>query len=209
MTENAAPMDETLQERQLVRRMNDGEAAAFDEFVEHYTPALLRYAQGHLTGHPEAVPDIVQSTLVVAVERFDTFRGDGALGAWLLSICRFQIATYWRRLKVRKRWAAEGPVELDSLESTGESPGQSLERHQRNAGVHAILELLPGSYGNVLEWKYLEEISVQQIAERLGVSSKAAESTLSRARAAFRRLHRAEEAARSRPGAADGAGGRA
>jgi DNA-directed RNA polymerase specialized sigma24 family protein len=38
----------------------------------------------------------------------------------------------------------------------------------------------------VLEWKYIHELSVQEIAERLGVGYKAAESLLTRARAAFR-----------------------
>ena len=48
------------------------------------------------------------------------------------------------------------------------------------------LDHLPGSYGDVLEWKYLQEMSVAEIAARLGVGYKAAESILTRARVAFR-----------------------
>jgi RNA polymerase sigma-70 factor (ECF subfamily) len=52
--------------------------------------------------------------------------------------------------------------------------------------VRSTLDHLPGRYGDVLEWKYLQDLSVNEIAERLGVGYKAAESLLTRARAAFR-----------------------
>ncbi len=48
------------------------------------------------------------------------------------------------------------------------------------------LDQLPSHYGSALEWKYLEELSVKEIASRLKLSPKAAESTLTRAREAFR-----------------------
>jgi DNA-directed RNA polymerase specialized sigma24 family protein len=52
--------------------------------------------------------------------------------------------------------------------------------------VHLVLDALPAHYANALEWKYLEELSVAEIAGRLGLGEKAAESLLTRARAAFR-----------------------
>jgi DNA-directed RNA polymerase specialized sigma24 family protein len=52
--------------------------------------------------------------------------------------------------------------------------------------VQLTLDYLPARYGDALEWKYIEELSVGEIADRLGVGYKAAESLLTRARAAFR-----------------------
>ncbi len=183
-----SPTDESLWERHLLRSMARGDRSSFDHFVAHYSPSLVRYAHSHLAGHAEAVPDIVQATLAVAVERLDSFRGDGPLGAWLLGICRFQIATYWRRWKVRQQCIADPSVGLDDLESNDDSPWQTLEAGHRRATVHSTLDLLPPPYGAVLEWKYLQELSVREIADRLGVSPKAAESTLTRARSAFRKF---------------------
>jgi DNA-directed RNA polymerase specialized sigma24 family protein len=45
---------------------------------------------------------------------------------------------------------------------------------------------LPGSYGDVLRWKYLDDLSTEDIAARLAVSHDAAQSTLQRARLAFK-----------------------
>lgn len=52
--------------------------------------------------------------------------------------------------------------------------------------VEATLDSLPGHYGEILEWKYLDGLTVAEIAGRLGLGVKAAESLLTRAREAFR-----------------------
>jgi DNA-directed RNA polymerase specialized sigma24 family protein len=52
--------------------------------------------------------------------------------------------------------------------------------------VHVTVDNLPAQYGRILEWRYADGSSVSEIAARLGVSYKAAESLLSRARYAFR-----------------------
>jgi RNA polymerase sigma-70 factor (ECF subfamily) len=51
--------------------------------------------------------------------------------------------------------------------------------------VHETLDSLPGRYGDVLEWKYIEGASMKEISERLQSTPKAVESMLSRARLAF------------------------
>jgi len=49
-----------------------------------------------------------------------------------------------------------------------------------------VLDRLPSRYGDVLEWKYVDGDSVEQIGERLGIGHTAAQSMLARARTAFR-----------------------
>jgi RNA polymerase sigma-70 factor (ECF subfamily) len=52
--------------------------------------------------------------------------------------------------------------------------------------ILAALDYLPTPYGDILEWKYLRDMSMGEIASRLGRSPKAVESLLTRAREAFR-----------------------
>ncbi|MEM8934020.1 MAG: sigma-70 family RNA polymerase sigma factor [Acidobacteriota bacterium] len=184
---NDPTFDERL-ERRLVRRMLDGDRAAFDDFVARSTPALLRYARTHMPRQPDAAEDIVQTTLTAAIERLESFRGDGALGAWLIGICRKQIASHYRRSSVRDRWAADTPDDFDRLAADETPHDTELEHRERTARVHSTLDLLPPPYGQVLEWKYIDDESVKTIAGRLDVSPKAAESLLTRARGSFRRL---------------------
>ena len=50
----------------------------------------------------------------------------------------------------------------------------------------ATLDALPGRYGEALEWKYIDGLSVREIAARLELGEKATESLLTRARESFR-----------------------
>ena len=52
--------------------------------------------------------------------------------------------------------------------------------------LDAALDRLPARYGDVLEWKYIEGRSVEEISELLGVGQVAAQSVLARARTSFR-----------------------
>ena len=61
--------------------------------------------------------------------------------------------------------------------------------------VQLVLDHLPPRYSRALEWKYLEELSVDDIAVRLQCTPKAAESLLTRARDAFRDAFAAVQAA--------------
>jgi RNA polymerase sigma-70 factor (ECF subfamily) len=76
---------------------------------------------------------------------------------------------------------------LESLSDGGlAGPDAELRRHELQSLVQTTLDALPGRYGDALEWKYVEGLSVAEIAARLGVGVKAAESLLTRARKAFR-----------------------
>lgn len=62
----------------------------------------------------------------------------------------------------------------------------ALQQKETARLVQVVLDRLPDRYGDALEWKYIEGLSVAEIAVRLGVATKAAESLLARARVAFR-----------------------
>ena len=76
---------------------------------------------------------------------------------------------------------------LESLEAPAlEQPDAILWQQDLRRLVQTTVDTLPEHYGEVLEWKYVDGLSVAEIAERLAVGVKAAESLLWRARAAFR-----------------------
>jgi RNA polymerase sigma factor (sigma-70 family) len=71
---------------------------------------------------------------------------------------------------------------------TQPSPSAPLEVVETKNRVHRALDALPERQRIVLEWKYLDGLSVREMAERLGETEKAIESVLYRARREFRRL---------------------
>ena len=177
-------------EMSMVRRMVAGDDEAFERFADFYIPRLHRFALHRLNRDQELTREIVQATVVKAIAKLETFRGEAALMTWLCACCRAEIAGHFRR---ERRGGYE--VELDEdlapfrAEWSPEPPGGpevDVLKGETSHLVHEALDLLPAHYGRALEWKYLDELPVKEIAARLKVKPKAAESLLTRARDAFR-----------------------
>jgi len=180
-------------EQQLIRRMLAGDEQAFDAFFNAYFARVYRFALPRLNGDVDATREVVQSTLAKAMRRIGDFRGESALFTWICQICRREAVDYIRSSRRHSRnvvliddrpelraaiEALEAPEEFDLVKSYGRAEVGRL--------VRVVLDRLPANYGNALEWKYMEGNSVEEIGERLGIGTIAAQSLLARARVAFR-----------------------
>lgn len=179
-------------DRALVRRLRAGEEAAFERFFDAYFHPLYRFALARLGQEEDLAKEVAQAALCKALEKLDTYRGEAALFSWLCSVCRFEISAHFRRLKRRppevelaEEDAAVRGV-LESLPALLDDPESGLLRRELARRVHLVVDHLPAHYGRILEWKYTDGLPVKEIADRLGISAKAAESLLTRARQAFK-----------------------
>jgi RNA polymerase sigma-70 factor (ECF subfamily) len=190
----AAPLETpdhgaTDEERALVRRMQSGDERAFDMFADHYVPSLYRFAAARLRGQPELVRDIVQATICDAIARIDSWRGEAPLLTWLCACCRNEIAMHFRRLQIGLLLVDLDEEKIATMELREPGPEDAAMEREVSHRVHETLDHLPPRYAAALRWKYLHGDSVQQIASRLRLSAKAAESLLTRARDSFRLLY--------------------
>ncbi|MCH9647916.1 MAG: RNA polymerase sigma factor [Deltaproteobacteria bacterium] len=178
-------------ERDLVARLLEGDERAFETLADDYFPGLLRFALGRLGKDYELARELVQSTVCKAVTNLETFRGDASLFTWLCACCRNEIALHFRT-----QGRAPRLVELEETTpglqamvppSGRRGPEANVLRGEEASLVHQTLDELPPRYGKALEWKYIDGLSVKEIAQRLETGPKAAESVLTRARLAFRK----------------------
>lgn len=173
--------------------MLGGDEQAFEAFFNAYFARVYRFALPRLNGDADATREVVQSTLAKAMRRIGDFRGESALFTWICQICRREAVDYIRSRRRHTRHvvliddrpelraaieALEAPEEFDLVKSYGRAEAGRL--------VRVVLDRLPANYGNALEWKYMEGNSVEEIGERLGIGTIAAQSLLARARVAFR-----------------------
>jgi RNA polymerase sigma-70 factor (ECF subfamily) len=183
----------TSNDQELVARLLRGERAAFDSFFNEYYPKLYRFALRRLPRDASAAEDVAQATVCRALESLHGYRGEAALMTWLCTLCRRELSARWR---ANKAWA-EGPAlaeddpevraALESLlASVHGDPLLATDREQVRASIRIALDYLPTPYADILECKYLRDMSIADIARQLGRSPKATESLLTRAREAFR-----------------------
>ena len=169
--------------------MLGGEQRAFTQFVDRYSKPLYRFTLARLDGDRELTLDTVQTAMTKALAHLETYRGEASLLTWLCACCRNEILLHRRRLRT-----APALVELDegqepaagSTTQPADDPEIGLLRRESARLVHMTLDLLVPRHAQVLEWKYVDQLPVDEIAARLGVRPKAAESLLTRARDAFR-----------------------
>jgi RNA polymerase sigma-70 factor (ECF subfamily) len=177
-------------DRFLAARMVRGDEAAFGEFFESHFPALFRFAMPRVGNDAAVAEDVVQAAMCRAVRKLGSYRGEAALLTWLCTFCRYEISAHFekeQRVPPMVDLLDDIPEVRAALESLGAAePESALRRSETSRLVQLVLDRLPGRYGDALEWKYIDGLSVAEIAERLGVGVKAAESTLTRARSAFR-----------------------
>ena len=182
-----------FRDRRLARKMLAGDSRAFDEFFEGYFPGLYRFAMARMNRDADGAEEVVQATLCRAISKLATYRGEAALFTWLCTFCRHEISAHYKRAGRQPSavdLTEDNPEISAALESIsalgGNGPEESLRRKEIVRLVHVALDHLPSKYANALEWKYIDGLPVKEIAARLGVSGKAAESVLTRAREAFR-----------------------
>jgi RNA polymerase sigma-70 factor, ECF subfamily len=178
-------------DRFLAARMVRGDEAAFGEFFETHFGPLYRFAMPRVGNDANVAEEVVQAALCRAVRKLATYRGEAALLTWLCTFCRHEISAHFekkQRVPPMVDLLDDIPEVRAALESLGaaDRPEAALRRSETSRLVQLVLDRLPGRYGDALEWKYIDGLSVAEIAGRLGVGVKAAESTLTRARVAFR-----------------------
>ena len=171
-----------------LRRRDSQAWMSLYNYMVHGTYAFL----WHLTGRNRAVAeDLNQETWLSAIESIDQFdERRGSLQGWLFGIARNKGVAHLRRQRVAAGQQAHESVAPETLVDTdrANSPPAIVESFERAALVRAALETLPGDRRKVLRGKYVDGLSVQQLAERFGKSPKAIESLLSRSRGELREI---------------------
>ena len=174
----------------LVQQVLQGDERAFRAFFSLYFPRLFRFALYRVGGDADTAEDVAQTTLTKAIDRLETYRGEAALFSWLCTICRHEISAVVKRAALVPVVLVEDDSSVraafESLIDPDGTPESALRSVELARQVKVTLDSLPVDYGDALEWKYIDGLSVVEIGNRLGRSRKAAESLLNRAREAFR-----------------------
>jgi RNA polymerase sigma-70 factor (ECF subfamily) len=174
-----------MSDADLIRAIQAGDEAALETLYDRYLPSVWRYAYAHVAGHASAAEDIVSETFLAAVRQVRGLRPEGgSVAGWLIGIARHKIGDLRRGRARLARAAEEGYGRTDVAREA--EPSAPMETAETRARVAAVMDALPDDQRLALEWKYVEGLSVRDIADRMGRSEKGAEATLYRARNAFR-----------------------
>jgi RNA polymerase sigma-70 factor, ECF subfamily len=178
-------------ESALVARAKAGDPAAFSELVSHYDRRVFRMAK-QITQNDDDAEDVLQEAFLKAYTHLDDFQGNSKFYTWIV-----RIAVNEALMKLRKR-RSDRSVPLDEPIDTGEdevareiavwdqNPEDTYSREELAELLDQAVQSLKPAYRTVFVLRDIEELSIEETAEALGLSISAVKSRLLRARLQLR-----------------------
>lgn len=180
-------------DRLLRDRILSGDRAAADAWLARHVDALYEFVYYRVGRDATVAEDVVQDALLVAFEKLADFDARSSLHTWLCGIAKNKIRALRRRRRPVRldELLDEVDPEIDALLARIEReplPPEVLDARETSDLVGAALSSLPPEYREALVGKYVDGLTVPEMARASGRHVKAFESSLHRARAAFARV---------------------
>jgi RNA polymerase sigma-70 factor (ECF subfamily) len=181
-------------EREIACGLREGKPEAWHALYDEFAKPIWEAVARQVGPHESDVADIVQETFMAAVRGARQFDGSlGTLGAWLFGIARNHVALHFRKKTRHDRVKREvqanfslGGQLLSWLQDQQAEAGSALESAELAVVVRSALTALPCDYETLLVAKYVDDVSVDELAQADRSTPVAIRSKLARARQAFR-----------------------
>jgi RNA polymerase sigma-70 factor (ECF subfamily) len=174
------------EEMNIIKRVLDGDANAFEEIVVANQNNVYRLAF-KMTGNREDALDLSQEAFIKAYTNLHSFRGDSRLSVWLYRL------TYNLCLDFMRKNSRAKIVSLSGRNDDGEQydieipdyrhvPEQKILQEERSKIISDSIDELPEKHREILVLREISDMSYSDIAALLNISEGTVKSRISRAR---------------------------
>jgi RNA polymerase sigma factor (sigma-70 family) len=174
-----------LNDRELVEGLRRQDPAAIRHLSESLLPSVWRSVYMRVRGDRHLAEDIVSESVLALLK---AVAGPGpeieCPSAWLRTVSVNKLQDHFRAA-ARVQHLIDQAASL-AKSPTSPEPSSLEEANEQRAAVRRVMDDLTEQHRLVLEWKYIDRLSVRQIADRMATTEKAVESILFRARREFR-----------------------
>ena len=168
-------------DRRLVRRIQQGDRNAFEEFVDSYGPRVHSLVRRNVD-NPADAEDVTQEIFVDLYKSIGSFRGEAALGTWVYRVAMNHCLKHRQRNKPN---CVPYDEALSAEEDWRVDPMRSATRQELTDQVRVALDGLSPLHRDVVILHELHGLTYQECATVLDVPVGTVKSRLSNA---FRRL---------------------
>jgi RNA polymerase sigma-70 factor (ECF subfamily) len=175
---------EIRDEPRMIASILAGDTQLFHELIRPYERRVYAMALSFLHNEADA-EDAAQEAFLKAFRNLASFRGDAKFGTWLVSITLNEARSRIRRrdaVKMESLDEPEGQTSPALLRDWKEIPSEALERKEVRSLLHHAITALPAIYREVFQLRDIEQLSVNEAAEALGITTSSVKVRLHRAR---------------------------
>lgn len=153
-----------------------------------HLPSLWRFVYTRVGGDRHLAEDISNETILAMFTAIQSeFSAESEilnLAGWLRTVAGRRIADHYRAVSRVQHLLPQN--HNSRSDCAGADPAKHQELQETRQQVRRAMDSMPEQYRMALEWKYLDQLSVREIAARWKMTEKAVESILFRARREFR-----------------------
>ena len=166
----------------LIRRCLRGDQLAWDAIVRQYWRKVFNVAYKFVGKHDEA-EDLTQDIFLKIFKSLDTFDRRANFQTWLISISRNLCIDHYRSVR-KERETIDRDVDANDLMPTSQEPGPiaALEHRDRVALLRQAMSALPDTLRTAVLMRDIQELSYQEIADRLRLPEGTVKSRINRGR---------------------------
>jgi len=157
-------------DKELITSALDGSERAWMRLVQRYEKRLYNYAL-RMVGNQDDAMDLMQDVLMSVYRNLATFRGDAPFGAWVFRIAAFRCTDHFRKRRFQQE-------EYEDQADIGSDPLLSIESVRHNGDIVKLLHRLPPDQRQVVELKFFQNFTFEEIGGQLGISTNTAKTRL-------------------------------
>ncbi|HVC21129.1 MAG TPA: sigma-70 family RNA polymerase sigma factor [Vicinamibacterales bacterium] len=166
----------------LIQRCLHGDQAAWNDIVRLYWRKVFNVAYKFVGKHDEA-EDLTQDIFLKVFRSLGTFDRRANFQTWLISVSRNLCIDHYRSVRKERETIDRGvdAAELSPV-SVETSPYAAVEQQDRVALLRVALQALPETLRTAVVMRDIQELSYQEIAERLALPEGTVKSRINRGR---------------------------
>ncbi len=168
----------------------DSEAGLLASALERNAQSLWRFFQYRVSGDSMLAEDLMQELCLQATRSNLPDGEPDRIDAWLFGVARNVLRRHWRTITRRRNSLpevrADLSAELGQMLDREPMPQDMLEKKETQEQLMLALTALPGGDQDLILQHYFDGRSQSEIAQQMGLSARAVEGRLYRARQALR-----------------------
>jgi RNA polymerase sigma-70 factor, ECF subfamily len=166
----------------LIQRCLQGDQLAWDAIVQQYRRKVFNVAYKFVGRHEEA-EDLTQDIFIKIFKSLGTFDRRANFQTWLISVSRNLCIDHYRSVR-QERQAIDYQVDPNELSPASGDPGPiaAIEQQDRVVLLREALAALPESLRKAVLMRDIQELTYQEIADRLHLPEGTVKSRINRGR---------------------------
>lgn len=178
-----------MSDKELVEKLLKGDAKSLKYFYANFKPKLGNFI-GNKVASIEDSEEILQDVFFQSLDALRNFTYKSSLSTFLYSIANHKIIDFYRKKKLKQIVFSRLPEDITPLVSKLLGPEEEMQTKETKEQIRHVLRRIKPIYSTIIRLKYIDGMSMKEIAEKMLMSIKSVESTLFRARTTFTKEYR-------------------